>query len=128
MKNERALAEDTVIEGTEPLTKSLPTIKATDNARLNELIVEQERNIQKLLKKNRDLMRAREDLDQAIYNIVNSHSWKITAPLRSLMALKRNLFPLYRSRTHRMSVKSLHDMEKVGSTFSIEGSNPWIIL
>lgn len=83
---------------------------------------------ERLLQQIRDLQRQKEHVETALRGVLESRSWRLTAPLRALGALKRALLPLWRSRRLEPTVEPLQNVEMDRGSLRFTGSAPRVRL
>lgn len=91
---------------------------STDSAELNSELRDRVRFLEKQIA----------DLGDTLDKITNSSSWRITAPLRKLGQLKRALTPLFRQKTHEVSILSTNHLTKQNDSYVISGPTPYLTL
>jgi O-antigen biosynthesis protein len=62
--------------------------------------------------------------DRQISSLMNSTSWKVSAPVRKLGRLGQLARRLLRDRTHHMTLNPLHDVRRDGDHYESTGSDP----
>jgi glycosyltransferase involved in cell wall biosynthesis len=86
--------------------------------------------IAKLLSQNQQLVAQKQALEEQLKLILNSKSWRVTAPIRLLTEFKRKVCPLFRFTNHLLDVQPLAALRTLkGSTnvthsFEVSGTSP----
>ena len=70
------------------------------------------------------LREERDDYKRKFELITNSASWKVTAPLRTVVGRGRALFPLYRSQAHALTISIVKSLDLNNKTYVISGPTP----
>lgn len=103
-------------------------------------LAERDREVESLRSLNKDLIAHKQDLERAMKAIVDSKSWKLTAPLRGVIALAKAMLPLLRFKRHRMKLEASRGVTLVpeskagapdgnaGQRFSIDGPSPYMLM
>ncbi len=100
-----------------------------DNESKNELhISSSDPKFNELLARYNNALKDNENLHALLDDILSSASWRITAPLRKLMSLKRRIFPLFRFGSYELSSKIERHLENREGKLEIVGPNPQLIL
>ena len=84
--------------------------------------------IQNLLEQIRIKDEQKKYLEETLDEIMNSKSWKLTAPLRWSTAFVKSLFPIWRYRIRKMELKPVRNIEASGNEFTIVGPSPYFEL
>jgi glycosyltransferase involved in cell wall biosynthesis len=78
---------------------------------------------ERLLGQIADLQGQKERLEALLDDILGSHSWKITSPLRWVMAIGRTVFPLWRTRSVRHSLRPIRGCMTAEGRVSFRGQS-----
>ncbi|MEZ4754622.1 MAG: glycosyltransferase [Bdellovibrionota bacterium] len=84
--------------------------------------------VQNLLEQNRILTEQKKYLEETLDDITNSKSWKATQPLRQLVVLAKNFYPLWRFTKHEMKLEAGRNLDFQDGRFTISGTSPNISL
>lgn len=87
-----------------------------------------EDRVDKLLAQLDEVTGQKKALENVLSGIVDSKSWRLTAPLRGLVSFSRWIRPLYRNRTVRLSLGEGKGFSRTGEIISISGTSPYVEL
>lgn len=133
MSNVAVIQEDQleaeIEEGAENLqSDGLPAYSLMTREELLRVIAVRDRQVGELASAIAVLQSEKNNLGTLAHELLNSYSWKVTAPLRKLMKLKRALFPLLRFRTRLLRPTKVHNVAQQGTSFRVVGPTPYIEL
>ncbi len=108
---------------------------AADGEILNEAqslraeLSERDARLARLLTDFNRLKKDHENLKLAFDGVLSSHSWKLTAPLRLALRLRRKLWPLLRFQRLSLTATPVNALAPVGpDSYKITGSTPYLAL
>lgn len=86
--------------------------------------MELEDRLQKVLQQYEKLSSDKRAVDLLLSGLLGSASWRLTAPLRHLAEVRRQLTPLLRFRSFYPKLSTIQDIVHRGDTFMVTGAKP----
>lgn len=96
-----------------------------DQGKETTALTPQEHEIKHLREKLKSETEHRKNVELILRDVLDSHSWKITAPLRFAQKIRRNLFPLFKRKTHSISLNPVRHLRTLESgAHEVTGATP----
>lgn len=95
---------------------------------LRQKLRRSDERVEKLLANLEQISEQKKALEAVLAGVVESKSWRLTAPLRGLISFSRWIRPLYRNRTHKLSFGPGKGMVRSGDEIRVSGTSPYMEL